>query len=271
MLLQPWLQSSKVFLFNKCVQYRSCAHGTRRFLSNTQSPNSHIGRRIIRYPYNVEIKHDLTPIRKPRVKADLNSTTLMVSGPLGTHSLPIKPYIKIKFIDSDMPYVSPEERKLEKLTSNDDDDLDFIDESDFDKKLSISIEDEQIKEQKAMWGTTRSLIANYITGVSEGYRVLLKFVGVGYRASLEEDPLSEENRKQLHLRVGYSHPVILDIPSGIECRLPSSTKIVLSGTDKQLVTMFASEIRKYRPPEPYNQKGIFINDETIKKKNSKKK
>ncbi|CAG8602702.1 15123_t:CDS:1, partial [Acaulospora colombiana] len=228
------------------------------------------------YPHNVEVKHDPTPISQPRVKADLNSTTLVISGPLGVHSMPIKPYIRIKFIDSDMPYAPPNERKQEKrgrsLSSGDDDeDDDFFDESDFDKKLAISVEDYRIKEQRAMWGTTRSLIANYVKGVSEGYRVLLRFVGVGYRASLEADPLSEGNRKQLHLRVGYIHPVILNIPPHIECRLPSPTKIVLSGTDKQSVMMFASKIRAHRKPEPYNQKGIFINDETIKKKNSKKK
>ncbi|CAG8820088.1 21204_t:CDS:1, partial [Dentiscutata erythropus] len=86
-----------------------------------------------------------------------------------------------------------------------------------------------------------------------------------------ENPKSKDSPKQLHIRVGFSHPVILEIPLNIRCRLPSPTKIVLTGTDKQAVTLFASQIRSYRKPEPYNQKGIFVNDETIKKKSSKRK
>ncbi|CAG8441658.1 2753_t:CDS:1 [Diversispora eburnea] len=264
-------QLSKLSLLIKyinSIKSNNCQIFIRRFLSNSQPLNSHIGRKIIRYPHNVKITHDPTPITQPRVKADMFSTTLTISGPLGTHSMPIKPYVGIKFIKSDLLYIPPKDRKPP--THNIDDD-DFIDESDFDKKLAISVEDPKIKEQRAMWGTTRSLIANYVIGVSEGYNVLLRFVGVGYRASLEENPKSKDSPKQLHIRVGFSHPVILEIPLNIRCRLPSPTKIVLTGTDKQAVTLFASQIRSYRKPEPYNQKGIFVNDETIKKKSSKRK
>ncbi|CAG8681505.1 990_t:CDS:2, partial [Gigaspora margarita] len=203
------------------------------------------GRKIIRYPPEVLIKHDQTPITQPRVKADLNSTTLTISGPLGTHSMPLKPYIRLKFYESKIPYVKPEDRKP--ITNEDD----FIDESDFDKKLSISVQHPENKEQKTMWGTTRALIANYIRGVSEGYKVSLKFVGVGYRASLESDG-------KLYLEVGYVNPVVMEIPPDIKCIVPAPTKIILSGTDKQLVYRFAAQIREHRKPEPYNQKATVL-------------
>ncbi|CAG8440402.1 7237_t:CDS:2, partial [Dentiscutata heterogama] len=202
---------------------------------------SKIGRKLIRYPPEVSIIHDQTPITQPRVKADLNSTTLTISGPLGAHSMPLKPYIHLKFYESKVPYVKPEDRKP--ITNEDD----FIDESDFDKKLRVSVQHPENKEQKTMWGTTRALIANYIKGVSEGYRVSLKFVGVGYRASLESDG-------KLYLEVGYVNPVVMEIPSGLKCTVPTPTKIILSGTDKQLLYRFAAQIREHRKPEPYNQK-----------------
>ncbi|RIB02941.1 ribosomal protein L6, alpha-beta domain-containing protein [Gigaspora rosea] len=235
-----------------------CRTNPQRFLSATQPIASKIGRKIIRYPPEVLITHDQTPITQPRVKADLNSTTLTISGPLGTHSMPLKPYIRLKFYESKVPYVKPEDRKP--ITNEDD----FIDESDFDKKLRISVQHPENKEQKTMWGTTRALIANYIRGVSEGYKVSLKFVGVGYRASLESDG-------KLYLEVGYVNPVVMEIPPDIKCIVPAPTKIILSGTDKQLVYRFAAQIREHRKPEPYNQKGIFVGDETIQKKTSKKK
>ncbi|RIA95578.1 ribosomal protein L6, alpha-beta domain-containing protein [Glomus cerebriforme] len=205
-----------------------------KFLSTTQSLASQIGRKPITYPPEVTITHDQTPITKTQVQADLFSTTLTISGPLGTHSMPIKPYVKIIFHDK---------------TNG--------------KNLSVVVKDKNIKQQKQMWGTTRALITNYVIGVSEGYKVLLRFSGVGYRANMEDN--------KLVLRVGYAHPIIMDIPDGIECITPSPTKIILSGTDKQKVFQFAANIRKHRPPEPYNQKGIFVGDETIKKKLSKKK
>ncbi|GBC09957.1 hypothetical protein RclHR1_09230004 [Rhizophagus clarus] len=226
-----------------------------RLLSTTQSLSSQIGRKPITYPPEVTIKHDPTPITQTQVQANLFSTTLTISGPLGTHSLPIKPYINLNFYDS------KKDKNTNKNKSSNE--SVFIDDSDQDKKLSIEVEDKTIKQQKQMWGTTRALINNYIIGVSEGYRVFVRFSGVGYRASMEGD--------KLVLRVGYAHPVIMDVPNDIKCITPSPTKVVLSGTDKQRIFQFAANIRKNKPPEPYNQKGIFVGDETIKKKINKKK
>jgi large subunit ribosomal protein L6 len=75
---------------------------------------------------------------------------------------------------------------------------------------------------------------------------------------------------QLVMRLGFSHPVIMDIPDGIQLTIPAPQRIILQGIDKQKLTQFAAQIRKWRPPEPYNQKGIFVGDETIKKKEGKK-
>ncbi|CAG8808908.1 16457_t:CDS:1, partial [Racocetra persica] len=236
MLFQLSTQRIKLSsVLNKCVV------NPQRFLSATQSLASKIGRKLIRYPPEVTITHDRTPITQPRVKADLNSTTLSISGPLGTHSIPIKPYVRLAFHESSVPYVKPEDRKSAINEEN------FIDESDFDKKLRVTVQHPENKEQKTMWGTTRALIANYIRGVSEGYRVSLKFVGVGYRASLESDG-------KLYLEIGHVNPAVMEIPPGIKCTVPTPTKIILSGTDKQLVYRFAAQIREHRKPEPYNQK-----------------
>jgi large subunit ribosomal protein L6 len=227
-----------------------------RFLSTTQSLFSQIGRKPITYPPEVTIKHDPTPITQTHVQADLSSTTLTISGPLGTHSLPIKPYVKLNFHDPKI-----KDKNTDKNKSSDENI--FMDDSDQDKKLSVEVVNRTIKQQRQMWGTTRALINNYVIGVSEGYRVLLRFSGVGYRANMEDD--------KLVLRVGYAHPVIMDVPDDIKCVTPNPTKVILSGTDKQRVYQFAANIRKQKPPEPYNQKGIFVGDETIKKKVSKKK
>ncbi|CAG8572778.1 19283_t:CDS:2, partial [Dentiscutata erythropus] len=239
MLFRHSTQRIKLSFLNKC------GSNPQRFLSVTQPIASKIGRKLIRYPPEVLIIHDQTPITQPRVKADLNSTTLTISGPLGAHSMPLKPYIHLQFYESKIPYVKPEDRKP--ITNEDD----FIDESDFDKKLRVSVQHPENKEQKTMWGTTRALIANYIRGVSEGYRVSLKFVGVGYRASLESDG-------KLYLEVGYVNPVVMEIPPGLKCIVPTPTKIILSGTDKQLVYRFAAQIREHRKPEPYNQKVLAV-------------
>jgi large subunit ribosomal protein L6 len=174
------------------------------------------------------------PILTPRVPADLHSTTLHIKGPLGEHTLPIKPFVKLTF----------EQEQGDSL-------------------LSVSVEDPTIKEQRAMWGTTRALIANAITGVTEGYTVPVRLVGVGYRATLEGNKLS--------MKLGYSHPVDIEIPEGIQCTTPLPNKIMLQGNNIQKVKEFAFKIRKWREPEPYNQKGIFVGDETIAKKTSKKK
>ncbi len=118
-------------------------------------------------------------------------------------------------------------------------------------------------ENTAMSGTTRSLLSNMITGVSKGWERKLVLVGVGYRAKAD--------KLKVELTVGYSHPVLFEIPNGISIETPSQTEIIITGIDKQQVGQVASDIRSVRPPEPYKGKGIKYSDEEIVKKEAKKK
>lgn len=96
-----------------------------------------------------------------------------------------------------------------------------------------------------MWGTTRSLLASAVSGVTEGHTAILRLVGVGYRASVEQ------NGKIVNLKVGYAHPVELKVPEGVKASTPTSTRILLEGIDKCVVGQFAANIRNWRKPEPW--------------------
>ncbi|KAJ3512239.1 hypothetical protein NLJ89_g3636 [Agrocybe chaxingu] len=123
--------------------------------------------------------------------------------------------------------------------------------------MRLSVEDGSEKLQRQMWGTTRTLIANAITGMTEGFSVPLYLVGVGYRVAMEEDPRGTSEGgtgKRLSMKVGYSHTVYVPIPPYIKAEVPSPTKIVLFCTDKHLLGLFAAKIRGYRVPEPYKGK-----------------
>ncbi len=115
----------------------------------------------------------------------------------------------------------------------------------------------------AMSGTTRALVQNMVTGVSDGFERKLELVGVGYRAKAQG--------KKLNLTLGFSHPVDYPVPEGIEIETPSQTEILIKGIDKQKVGQVAAEIRRYRPPEPYKGKGIRYSDERVIRKEAKKK
>jgi large subunit ribosomal protein L6 len=115
----------------------------------------------------------------------------------------------------------------------------------------------------AIAGTTRALLANMVTGVSSGFERKLELVGVGYRAQAQG--------KKLNLTLGFSHPVVYDVPEGISIDTPSQTEVVIKGSDKQLVGRVAAEIRRFRPPEPYKGKGVRYADERIIRKEAKKK
>lgn len=119
------------------------------------------------------------------------------------------------------------------------------------------------KQSKALAGTTRSLVNNMVTGVSSGFERKLQLVGVGYRA--------KANGNVLSLSVGLSHPVEYEMPKGITVETPTPTEIVLKGSDKQMLGQVASEIRAFRPPEPYKGKGVRYSDETVLRKEAKKK
>ena len=115
----------------------------------------------------------------------------------------------------------------------------------------------------AIAGTMRSLIANMAQGVSEGFERKLELVGVGYRAQAQGN--------KLNLTLGFSHPVVYEVPEGISVTTPSQTEIVVTGADKQKVGQVAAEIRRYRPPEPYKGKGVRYADERVVLKEAKKK
>ena len=115
----------------------------------------------------------------------------------------------------------------------------------------------------AMSGTVRSLMANMITGVTKGFERKLTLVGVGYRAQAQGD--------RLNLTLGFSHPVVHQMPKGVMVETPTQTEIVIKGTDKQLVGLVAAQVRAYRPPEPYKGKGVRYADEQVTLKETKKK
>ena len=115
----------------------------------------------------------------------------------------------------------------------------------------------------AVAGTMRSLLANMAQGVTQGFERKLELVGVGYRAQAQG--------KKLNLTLGFSHPVVHDVPEGVTVETPSQTEIIVKGADKQKVGQVAAEIRGYRPPEPYKGKGVRYSDERVQIKEAKKK
>ena len=119
------------------------------------------------------------------------------------------------------------------------------------------------RHANAMSGTLRALVANMVTGVTKGFEKRLALVGIGYRAQAQGD--------KLNLSVGYSHPVLHQMPKGIKVATPTQTEIVISGVDRQLVGQVAAEIRDSKPPEPYKGKGVRYAEEAVVLKETKKK
>ena len=137
--------------------------------------------------------------------------------------------------------------------------------------VAVKLEDGQIKvdprfetkRARSQWGTSRTLIANLIAGVTKGFEQRLEINGVGYRASVQG--------KNLQIALGYSHDIVYPIPEGITIATPRPVEIVITGSDRQKVGQVAAEIRDYRPPEPYKGKGIKYAGERIFRKEGKKK
>jgi large subunit ribosomal protein L6 len=170
------------------------------------------------------------PVALPKgVELKVDHSTLSIKGPKGTLSMDVHPQIGIE---------QTEEGVQIKVNSGD-------------RKLV------------AMAGTTRALLANMVTGVSEGFERKLELKGVGYRA--------QSKGKVLNLTLGFSHPVDYPVPEGITVETPSQTEVVVKGIDKQVVGQVAAEIRAYRPPEPYKGKGVRYADERVVLKEAKKK
>ena len=128
--------------------------------------------------------------------------------------------------------------------------------------LSFAPADESVTAN-AMSGTMRALVANMVNGVSKGFEKKLNLVGVGFRAQAQG--------AKLNLQVGFSHPVVKDMPEGIKVECPTQTEILIKGADRQVVGQVAAEVRAIRPPEPYKGKGIRYADEKVSLKETKKK
>jgi large subunit ribosomal protein L6 len=128
------------------------------------------------------------------------------------------------------------------------------------KKVSVSPVD-QSRSARALWGLSRTLLANMVTGVSKGFERVLEINGVGYRA--------EVKGAELTLTLGKSHPVIFELPKGIKADVDKQTVLKLSGVDKELLGQTAAKIRSFRPPEPYKGKGVKYQEETIRRKAGK--
>jgi large subunit ribosomal protein L6 len=170
------------------------------------------------------------PVALPAgVTASIEGQTIKVKGPKGALELALHDDVTAK--------VGPEGIKLDPKSSS--------------------------QRARAMWGMSRSLVANLVTGVSKGFEKRLEINGVGYRAAVQG--------KNLQLALGYSHEIVYPIPEGIAIATPRPTEIVVTGVDKQKVGQVAAEIRGFRKPEPYKGKGIKYVDETIFRKEGKKK
>jgi large subunit ribosomal protein L6 len=128
------------------------------------------------------------------------------------------------------------------------------------KKVTFAPTDES-RFAKAMYGTARSVVAGMVKGVTDGYSKDLEIQGVGFKAALKG--------KQLDLALGYSHPILMDIPDGIKVTVVEGTKVKVEGADKQLVGAVTAEIRGYYPPEPYKGKGVRIVGERVRRKEGK--
>ena len=215
-----------------------------RQFSTSQSRTSRVGNDPITIPPEVSLRFfDLPKTNARSRKVDTPATAIEVKGPLGELTLPIPPYVYTKLEDDGT-------------------------------KITLSVGDPEVKHQRAMWGTMRAHMQNTVAGVSEGHICILRLVGVGYRAEITEKPVTKlqpeyEGQKYVFLKLGFAHPVELGIPKGVTATTPQPTRILLEGCERQVVTQFAAEIRKWRKPEPYKGKGIFVNDETIRLKAKK--
>ncbi|CBY00497.1 hypothetical protein IAQ61_011421, partial [Plenodomus lingam] len=212
-----------------------------RTFTTTSPCKSKIGSQPLSIPSGVTFQV-IAPSSKNMGSRVQAMSTVRIKGPLGELSMDVPHYVNI---NTDSGQSGP----------------------------TLTIQDSTDAKQRAMWGTTRAYLQNHITGVSEGHSAILSFVGVGFRASVEDSATTVKpefpGQKFVNLKVGYSHPVELGIPKGITASTPQPTRLLLEGPEKDVLKQFAANIRKWREPEPYKGKGIFVDGETIKLKNKK--
>ncbi|CAK9784525.1 ribosomal protein L6 [Cutaneotrichosporon oleaginosum] len=244
----------------------SVASSSARALHTSARASSHVGSRPIPIPPKVEIIYPPASVDPElHMSSEAGQRFIEVKGPLGQLTVPILPPVILNPPAAGQP-------------------------------LEVKVHDEEAKAHRSVWGLTRGLLNNAVKGVSEGYTVELRLVGVGYRAAVEPIPkvfrdiqasiprvakpanpgappyvLPPLPTDRLNIKLGFAHPVLIDIPHDIKVTTPAPTKIVLEGIDNQKLGRFAAKIRRWRKPEPYRGKGIFIGDETIKLKEIKKK
>ncbi|CAK7211928.1 54S ribosomal protein L6 mitochondrial [Sporothrix bragantina] len=234
------VSSSARLATTRCIALPVASQCARAF-SASAPQQSKLGRTPISIPPGVELT-----IGEPLVKRDpttylkIPRRTIGVQGPLGSLSLTMPPFV-------------------------------HLDHDTEGRRVTLSIENREAKEQKQMWGTMRAILNRHIMGVSEGHTALLRLVGIGYRATVEERPEKEEYPGQqfVILKLGFNHPVECGVPKGISASTPQPTRVLLEGIDREELMTFAASMRKWRKPEPYKGKGIFINDQTIKLKQKK--
>ncbi len=170
----------------------------------------------------------LKPIAIPAgVDFSINGNTVTVKGPNGTLTMDKHPNITVSVEGSEVNVSRPDDNK----------------------------------ENRSLHGLTRSLIANMVEGVTNGFKKVLEVNGVGYRVQLQGS--------NLVMNLGFSHQVIMTPPEGVKVECPSATQIIISGADKQAVGQFAAQVREKRPPEPYKGKGIKYAEEHIRRKEGK--
>jgi len=168
------------------------------------------------------------PIKIPeKVEIKLENTQLICKGPRGELQRQIHPEMKIKIEEGEIKVLRPSESQ----------------------------------QHRALHGLTRSLIANMVDGVSDGFSKKLEIIGVGYRAEMKG--------KNLNLTIGYSHPILMNFPDEISVSCPTPNEIVVEGVDKELVGRTAAKIRSFRKPEPYKGKGIRYSGEYVRRKAGK--
>lgn len=203
------------------------------------------------------------------------SSSMLRPSHIGSAPIFIPPEVKFEVLENKDPKIIRKGRNVLKLTKIAKivgpkgeltfDFPDFVQVSQNGDKVSLTIQDAKDKQQKAHWGTTRAHLNNHVTGVTEGHLALLRLVGTGYRAQVEE----RNGGQYVSMKVGASIPQGLPVPPELTVSSPVPTRVIIEGTDKQQVKLFAAKLRHFREPEPYKGKGVYVDDETIKIKDKK--